>query len=201
MLSKLTLRNADTGRIAPFFIVFSFILIISAVFIPIVAVMIIQDVLFFSRDHWIFIRPTAAYVVFGAGMVWMAVVLLSTLFTKMWADRVEKPYRLTFLHMVLFLLAIPVYAYAVMHYTYLDDHGAHTNLLLSSEEKTIAWDDVTEVYREVDPETNRILSYTFSDGESDIYIPFRLTDTELRSHVRQVVNSYELDVTEIEAAG
>ncbi|TMW70093.1 hypothetical protein [Alteribacter natronophilus] len=199
MLSKLSLRDADTGRVAPVLVVSSLILIISAAFLPVVAVMVIQDVLYFSRDHWIFIRPTAAYVTFGAGMVWMAAVLLSTLFTKMWSDRRDQPYRLTFVHVVLFFIAFPAFVFGVNHYTYLDDQGAHTNQLFASGEKMIEWTDVTEVYREVDAESNRILSYTFSDGNETIHLPFRVTDTELRSHVRNVVNHYGLEVTEIEA--
>ncbi|PYZ96894.1 hypothetical protein CR205_14555 [Alteribacter lacisalsi] len=198
MLTRLSLKHADTSRVAPFLIAGAMIIGLSAFLLPFIAVMVLQDMLYFSRDHWIFLRPTAAYIFFGAGMLWMAAVLLSALFTKMWADRKDRTYNLTTVHLLLFLLAGPFFVFSVMHYTYLDDSGAHTNPLFAAGETTVMWDDVTEVVREIDPANNEILSYTFRDSEDAITLPFGQNSSELRGIVRNVVNGYELEVTEVE---
>src|SRR5699024_3032833 len=115
----------------PFVTTIGSIFIILSIFVPMPAVLLIQDMLFFSYEHLSFIRPTLAFVGFGAGMIWIAIVLFSFLLTKMYSEKKGRDYKLTGLHLVFLMLGFVLLAFSIFHYHYLDDYGIHSNAFLS----------------------------------------------------------------------
>ena len=190
-------RNTDADTLMPFITTTGLILMISAFFVPAVAIMFIQDMLFFSSDHWSFIRPAEAFIGFGAGMIWMGIVLFSLLFTKMYSEKTGRKYKLTGLHLVFLILAVPVFVFSVYHYAYLDEHGVQGNSFWSLSEDRIAWEQVEEVTRLVEEDSSRVLSYTFSSSDTSITIPYDTQDHKTVKAISHVVNVYNWDITDL----
>lgn len=191
------LRDADTDTLFPYIITCGLLLMISAFFLPIVAIMIIQDLLFFSADHWSFIRPGEAFIGFGVGMIWIAIVLFSFFFTKMYSEKKDRKYKLTGLHLIFLIFAIPVFVFSIYHYAYLDEHGIHGNSFWALSEESLAWEEVQEVTRVVDERTKRVLLYTFSDGYTSITIPYDPQDYQTVQSIKRVVQEYNWDIADI----
>lgn len=191
------LWHADSDSLTPFILASSLILIISAFFVPAAAIMYIQDLLFFSYDHLSFIRPSAAYIGFGLGMIWISIIMLSFLFTKMYSEKRERTYKLTGLHLTFLALAVPVFVFSVCHYAYLDEQGVHDNSFWSLSEDSIAWDDVEEVTRLVEEDSKRVISYTFSKSDTSITIPYDTQDYHTNQTISRAVDEYNWDITDI----
>nr|WP_275980166.1 hypothetical protein [Halalkalibacter alkaliphilus] len=173
------------------------LLLVTSFFVPIVAIMFIQDWLFFSVDHWSFIRPTAAYIGFGAGMVWTAIVLFSFLLTKMYSEKRDRTYKLTWLHLLLLGLAVPLFVFSITHYAYLDENGVQKNSFWTLSEDSIAWNDVIEVTRLVEERTKRVTAYSFTDGDLTITIPYDSRDYLTIQSINYVVDTYNWDIVEV----
>ncbi|MDZ5710635.1 hypothetical protein [Jeotgalibacillus haloalkalitolerans] len=195
MLNKI--RNIDADTVTPYISTAAVLLILSAFFFPAIAVMFIQDMLFFSYDHWSFLRPSEAYIGFGAAMIWVAIVLLSFLFTKMHSERKDTIYKFAGLHVVMMALAVPVFALSIYHYVFLDENGVTGNSFWTFSEEHISWDEVEEVTRLVDESNKAVLSYTFSDGEKSITVPYNSREYETRRAILSAVQMYEWEVTDI----
>lgn len=195
MLKKI--RNSDADTVMPYISTTAILLILTAFFLPGIFVMFIQDMLFYSREHWSFLRPSEAYVGFGAAMIWIAVVLLSFLFTKMYSERKNTMYKLAGLHVLLMAFAPLLFALSIYHYAYLDESGVTGNDFWTFAEEHIAWDDVEEVTRLVDEGNKAVLSYTFSDGETSITVPYNSREYETRRAILSVVQMYEWEVTDV----
>lgn len=170
-----------------FLIIFSFI-------VPFPAILFIQDMLFFSYDHLSFIRPTAAYVGFGVGMIWIAIVLFSFLITKIYFEKKARKYKLTGLHLVFLTFGFVIFALSIYHYYYLDEEGIHSNSFWSFSVDSMAWDDVEKVSRLVEEDSLRVLSYTFSNEDMSITIPYDTQDTDTSSAIYRAVEIYKWDV-------
>ncbi|WP_052131474.1 hypothetical protein [Planococcus sp. CAU13] len=190
------LRNADSDTLLPYILTSGLILLLSAAIVPAAAIMFIQDMLFFSHDHWTFIRPQAAYQGFAIGMVWISLVLFSLLFTKMYAEKKGKEYKLAGLHVFFFLLAVPAFVLAVFHYAYLDEDGVQVNPLWSFTEERILWDQVKEVKRTVEENTSRVLFYTFSDGDASLTIPYDSRDYKTVQAIKRAILQYNWETTD-----
>lgn len=191
------LRNTDSDTLLPYILTTGLILLLSAAIIPVVIIMFIQDLLFFSHDHWSFIRPQAAYQGFAAGMVLISLTLFSLLFTKMYSEKKRKDYKLAGLHVFLLALALPIFVLSVYHYMYLDEGGVQVNPFWSLSEKSIAWDDVTGVVRTVEENTSRTLSYTFENGEKEITIPYASEDYKTARAIQRVTFEYDWEIRDI----
>ncbi|WP_096200297.1 hypothetical protein [Bacillus sp. FJAT-45350] len=190
------LRNVDTDTLFPYIMTWGLLLLISSFFVPVVTVMFIQDLLFFSADNWSFIRPVEAYIGFGVGMIWIAIVLFSFLFTKMHSEKKNRTYKLTGLHLILFVVAFPLFVFSIYHYAYFDEHGVQGNSFWTLSEDSIAWDEVQEVTRTVAESSQRVMSYTFSDGDTSITIPYDPQDYQTVQSIKRVVNIYNWNITD-----
>lgn len=191
------LRNIDSDTLMPIILPSSIILIISSFFIPVAVIMFIQDMLFFSYDHWAFIRPAEAYIGFGLGMIWVSIVLLSFLFTKMYSEKKDRKYRLTALHFLFLILAVPVFVLSVHHYAYLDEYGVHGSSFWSLTEDKMAWEDVDNVTRLVEENSRTVISYSFSQGGTSITIPYDPQDFQINQAISRVVDLYNWDIIDI----
>ncbi|MDQ0351371.1 hypothetical protein J2R98_001185 [Alkalibacillus filiformis] len=188
------LKNIDSNDILPYISTTGLILIICSVILPVPVIMLVQDLLFFSYDQTSFIRPTEAYLGFGGAMLLIALILFSFLFTKMYYDKKDKEYNLTAVHLVLFVLSIVLLILPIYHYHYFDDQGVHSNTYWTFSEESIAWDDITEVSREVNEEDYAVLSYTFSNDEQSITIPFDYSDNDTNRTINYAVDAFNWDV-------
>lgn len=191
------LRNTDSDTLLPFVLTTGLILLLSAAIIPVVIIMVLQDLLFFSHDHLTFIRPQASYQWFAGGMVLISLTLFSLLFTKMYAEKKRKDYKLAGLHLFLLALALPVFGLSVYHYMYLDEEGVQENPFWSISEESISWDEVTGVVRTVEENTSRTLSYTFENGEREITIPYDSEDFKTARAIRRVTSEYEWEIRDV----
>lgn len=191
------LRNTDSDTLLPFVLTTGLILLLSAAIIPVVIIMVLQDLLFFSHDHLTFIRPQASYQWFAGGMVLISLTLFSLLFTKMYAEKKRKDYKLAGLHLFLLALALPIFGLSVYHYMYLDEEGVQENPFWSISEESISWDEVTGVVRTVEVNTSRTLSYTFENGEREITIPYASEDFKTARAIRRVTSEYEWEIRDV----
>lgn len=191
------LRNSDADSLMPYLMPTALLLMITAFFVPAVAIMFIQDMLFFSYDHWSFIRPAEAFIGFGAGMIWSGVILFSILFTKMYSEKKDKKYKLTGLHLILLALAVPVFVFSIYHYAYLDEHGVQINTFWTLAEESIAWEEVEQVTRMVEEDSSRVLSYTFSNSDTSITIPYDTQDHLTVKAIDRAVQAFNWEMTDI----
>lgn len=190
------LREIDADSLTPYILTIGLILLISAPILPVAVIMFIQDMLFFSYDHLSFIRPQAAYSGFAAGMALVAVTLFSFLFTKLYAEKKRRDYRLAGLHLFLLLLALPLFALSIFHYAYLNEDGVHVNPFWSLTEVYVAWDQVEHVVRTVDEGTSRVLSYTFIDGDVTVTVPYDSQDFQTVRTINRASLQYDWETTD-----
>ncbi|WP_227394588.1 hypothetical protein [Jeotgalibacillus aurantiacus] len=190
-------RNFDADSMMKYLLTAGLLMIIMAFFIPGFVVILIQDLLFFSADHWSFIRPMDAFLAFGTGMVIIGLTLISFLFTKLYAEKKRKTYRLTGVHILLIVLTLPLFVFSVYHYAYLNEDGAQANSFWSLSEQSIAWEEVEEVTRIVDEESLRVYSYTFSSDTGEVTIPYDPTDRETVRAIGFVVDSYGWELNDV----
>ncbi|KHF41622.1 hypothetical protein [Halalkalibacter okhensis] len=191
------LRNTDFNTLFPYLATSGMLLLVTSFFVPIVAIIFIQDWLFFSVDHWSFIRPKAAYIGFGAGMVWTAIVLFSLLLTKVYSEKRDRTYKLTWLHLLFLGLAVILFVCSITHYAYLDEDGVKKNSFWTLSEDRIEWDDVLEVTRVVDESTKRVTAYSFSDGNLTITIPYDSQDYLTVQSIKYLVDTYNWDIVDV----
>ena len=192
-----SLKNLDSDTLFPFIMTSGIILIISIFFIPIAAIMLIQDLLFYSPENWSFIRPGAAYKGFGFGMLWIAIVLFSFLFTKMFSEKKEWEYKLTGLHLINLPFAVLVLVLSIYHYAYLNENGVQGNSFWTFTEKSIQWEEVQDVTRLVEEGSLRVISYTFSDGTKNITIPYDSRDYHTSQSITRINQKYNWNITDI----
>ncbi|MFD1031351.1 hypothetical protein [Metaplanococcus flavidus] len=190
-------RDTDSDTLIPYVLTTGLILLLSAAILPVVVLMFLQDLLFFSHDHWSFIRPQAAYQGFAAGMVWLSLTLFSLLFTKMYAETKRKDYKLAGLHVVLLVLALPLFVLSIYHYSYLEEDSVHVNSFWSLSETSIAWNDVTAVTRTVETNTSRVLAYTFSNGDAELTIPYDSQDYKTARAISRIAGQYDWETIDV----
>jgi hypothetical protein len=191
-MKRRTQIDADT--LMPYVLTAGPLLIISAFFVPVIVIMMVQDMLFFSYDHWSFIRPRAAYLGFGGAMIWLAVCLFSLYFIKAAAEKKNWNDRSMSVHTVLMAAAFPIFVLSIYHYAYLDEAGVKVNAFWSVSEDEIHWGDVESVSRVVEEDTQRVTSYTFSGNGRTLTIPYATEDYQTRQAVNRVLSEYEWEV-------
>lgn len=132
----------DSEKAHQYVFVIAIILFISSLFMPLVFVFFIQETLYHSKLHWFYEAPTSAYVTFGIGMVWIAIVLFGYLFVKWKYDpRFSKS-----ITGLLLCISIPFFIFGVDNYHYLNDEGLHFNYLYTlNRVTTYEWKDFKEV--------------------------------------------------------
>lgn len=190
------LRNVDSDTLTPYIASTSLLLMILSVFVPFPAILFIQDMLFFSYDHLSFIRPTASFIGFGAGMIWIAIVLFSFLLTKRYSEKKERKYKLTGVHLAFLTLGFVMFVTSIYHYHYLDEHGIQSNSFWSLAEESLAWGDVEEVSRVVEEDSYRVLSYTFSSNDTSLTIPYDTEDPDTSNAINRAAEMYNWDVND-----
>ncbi|CAM3875533.1 hypothetical protein [Alkalicoccus chagannorensis] len=194
MLTKL--RNLESDTMTPYVLTTAPLLLLLAFFVPPAVIMLGQDTLFFSYDHWSFIRPDAAFQGVGAAMIWLAVVLVSWWATKIAAEKRERPYKLTGLHLTAAVLTLPAVVLSLSHYAYLDESAAVENKFFAVGETRVAWDDVEHVVREAEAGSRQVTAYSFEGREDTVTIPYDSSDYQTVQAISRVQDMYAWDVEE-----
>ncbi|KYG35083.1 hypothetical protein [Alkalihalobacillus trypoxylicola] len=185
-------KKVESDKLLPYVMSIGVILILTSLIVPMVAILFIQDFLFFSSSHWTFIRPSEAFIGFGLGMVWIAVVLFSLFFSMKWSEIKDKDYRWGPLHVLLGCLSIPIFLLSIYHYIYLDEQGVHEISIWSFSEEGILWEDIDHTTRLVQEGSQITISYTFSDGERDITIPHDPQDYLTNTAIDRAIDTHQL---------
>lgn len=122
-------------------IIIAFMLSILA---PITLMTILQDIFHFSRSHWIFLAPISAYIMLGAGFVWIGIMLILFLVLQSKREKHNKKAPVWVLAIgipvaVLFLVL------SINNYYYFQDQGITYSPLFSVSPQHYQWEDITEI--------------------------------------------------------
>ncbi|WP_280770989.1 hypothetical protein [Salipaludibacillus daqingensis] len=178
-------------------IVISIIFTLSAFFIPIIVIYIMQDVLYFSRDHWFLEAPISAYIIFIVGMLIVPIMSILYFITSFILKKNHISINVGWLFLIASLTFIPMSSLGVMNYYYLDEEGLHYNHLLATEETTYLWKDIAEIIPYVDEEDqyfSRLGIITEDGREVELSATFELL--QYRSQVFQLVENHGGEITE-----
>ncbi|WP_090842825.1 hypothetical protein [Alkalicoccus daliensis] len=141
---KNLINKIDHDDIDKVVIVAAVLAVIMAVFIPIVMVMLFQEIFFFDREQWLLSRPDLSYIVVIASFLIVPLAGITYFFTKkVWYKR--HPLIGGGFVLLLMLLAFPVAYMGMMHYYYMDDEGFTYSPIASLEEEFFPWKDAEEV--------------------------------------------------------
>jgi hypothetical protein len=171
-----------------------FILFLSSLFMPFVLIFWLQDLLYHSKSHWVFIAPSTAYISFFIGMILIPttltihLILISKLKQK-WIGWVTG---------LLLVCSIPFFALGVSTYYFLDDEGIHVNELMSLEETDYRWDTMKEL-KEVwvlDNGVSRLNEYimiTEDDTLINLSVAFREHHIKIKTY--QMLEQHGVKIT------
>jgi uncharacterized membrane protein len=117
------------------------ILFFSSFFMPFVMIFLLQDFLYHSSSHWLFIAPGSAFLTFFIAMITIPIILAIYLHAKTKSD--EKWIR--WVTCLIILSTIPFFLLSISNYYYFDDKGIHYNYLMSLGETDYQWENMMEL--------------------------------------------------------
>ncbi|PYZ95158.1 hypothetical protein CR194_06490 [Salipaludibacillus keqinensis] len=173
-------------------IVISIIVTVSAIFLPIIIIYILQDVFYFSRDYWFRTTPTSAYVIFIGGMLMIPVASVLYMIIKYVMDKKNMTIRIGWIFVIISLAVIPMSALGVMNYYYLDDNGVHYNHTLQTSETSYLWEEIIQIQPYSDEDNNQYFSHftlTTQDGRQ-VDMPASHEFLQYRQIVFQIVEDH-----------
>ncbi|KGX92076.1 hypothetical protein N781_02975 [Pontibacillus halophilus JSM 076056 = DSM 19796] len=173
---------------------------ISSMILPFILVPTIQDVLFFSKEHWMFVTPFSAYITGVIGLVASGVTLLVLLFAKIRTEYKDKKFSL-FHYIWVVPILVGTYYLAIHSYMYVQDDGIHYRQLGEFSATHLAWEDVTRVEKVIINDRSQISleGYELEDSKGNSY--FIENSAELRDNEYKIldqINHVEVTVTEKE---
>jgi hypothetical protein len=171
-----------------------FILFLSSLFMPFVFIFWLQDLLYHSKSHWVFIAPSIAYISFFIGMI----LIPTTLTIHLILQSKLKQKWIGWVTGLLLICSIPFFALGVSTYYFLDDEGIHVNELMSLEETDYRWDTMKEL-KEVwvlDNGVSRLNEYimiTEDDTELDVTAAFKEHHIKIKTY--QMLEQHGVKIT------
>jgi len=180
----------------PLKISFIVIFFISSFFMPFVLVILLHDVLHFSKSHWFFRAPFSAYVLGFSGLLLLSILLtLDEIIRSKREDDGKKTG--PWLIFVSIILSIICYVYAANNYYFFDDEGLHYNKMFELNQRDLYWDDFEKVEQVVTRENNMEVykEHVFFTKEGEEFvIPY---EPEFRSHRSEILYLIERTNTPI----
>lgn len=141
---KRLLNKIDHDDIDKVVLVLTILAVIMAVFIPVVMVILFQDIFFYDREQWLLSRPVLSYiVVIGSFLVVPAAAVIYFISKKIWEKKHPIYGGLFVLGLMLF--ALPVSYLGMMHYYYMDDEGFTYSSVMTTEEVFFTWEEAEEL--------------------------------------------------------
>lgn len=144
----------------------AFVLILSAIFVPLFFLIPIQGILFMPKGYWVFEPSLSAYITFISGILAISVLLIIKVWLAYRGDNGKKSRILITTGIVVALVFILL---SFNRYHYIDKNGIHINPLLSVQEIHYSWDDVEAVTQTVKVSGGVMrhdkLIFTFENGD------------------------------------
>jgi hypothetical protein len=161
---------------------------------PFVFIFWLQDILYHSKSHWVFIAPSTAYISFFIGMLLIPISLTIHLILK---SKAEWKW-IGWVTGLVLACSIPFFALGVSTYYYLDDEGIHVNELMSLEETDYRRDTMKEL-KEVwilDNGVSRLNEYfmiTEDNTEINLLAAFREHPIKIKTY--QILEQHGVKIT------
>ncbi|MBM7096221.1 hypothetical protein JSY36_10675 [Bacillus sp. H-16] len=191
-------RWMDTDHIMPVLITKGILLLIGVLFIPVVAVMYLQDLFFYEQTYWVLVRPREAYLLFGGGMLISAVLCFTLAISMSVADRRGKRNKLIIPHILAAVSTFPLFVFGISHYAYIDDFGIHESKPFSLSVTSFAFEDIEEVTRETVGNQHQRSLYTFKSGGEEISILNDVRDFRLRTGIARMLDENDWRVINLD---
>jgi len=191
------LRDIESDKIIRFILGTSVILLVFSFILPFPIVLFVQDMLFFSYDHLLFIRPRLAYSGMTIGMIVIALAMLSFLATKILSEKGDKVYRWTLPHLIVFVFGFVLMGLALNHYYFLEEGRVVENGFFSFSEEEVSLSEVVELRREVKKENYEVISYTFDRGDKELKIPYDSRDPDASQAIYYLIDLYEWELEDV----
>jgi hypothetical protein len=170
------------------------ILFISSLFMPFVFIFWLQDLLYHSKSHWIFLAPSSAYISFFIGVLLIPSALTIHLIIK---SKSEQKW-IGWLTGLLLVCSIPLFVLGVSNYYYLDDKGIHVNELMSLEETDYRWDTMREL-KEVwvlDNGVSRLNEYIMiTEDNTEIILSTAFREHHIKIKTYQKLEQHKVKIT------
>ncbi|TMW70319.1 hypothetical protein [Alteribacter natronophilus] len=143
--------------------------LLATFFLPFVLIAFIQDAVYFSPDHWLFLAPASAFYAIGGAFLWLAFLMLAYVAVYHIRDRrgKEVPYKWAYAAASVF--ALPLIAFGIANYYYIDESGIHYSALTTFSETSMPWESI-ESMQPVGDEEDYIAYYLFTAENGDYYM-------------------------------
>lgn len=169
MMSGYTITKKSKFDLSGYLIMSAFVLILSCIFLPFIAIYSYQDIFINNFESWLFGTSTYTYFMFAGSLIWFSIIIIIFLVyrSKMQMNERKAKY-LPFLFLL--IPGLVVILISLNHYFYLNDEGIHYTSLTNLQIQHYQWEDVVEakqhqkVNNGVMVEGN--LEFTFQNGES-----------------------------------
>jgi hypothetical protein len=168
-------------------------LFICSFFLPLFLIFILQDILFFSDEHWFFTAPPSAIYTFFIGLILIPISLTIYRLTLKFGKKFMK-----WITLSMILLSLPLFFLSVTNYYYMDDEGIHLNKLMSIQVTSYNWDDIKEVKEIYKMSMNEptLVEYEFIMKNNEmIKIPYRLDHRKISDNLINIIDQYKIKVT------
>jgi hypothetical protein len=170
------------------------IFFLSSLFMPFVFIFWLQDLLYHSKSHWVFIAPSTSYICFFIGMLLIPIALTIHLILKSKSERKW----IGWMTGLLLVCSIPFFALGVSTYYYLDDEGIHVNELMSLEETDYRWDTMKEL-KEVwvlDNGVSRLNEYIMiAEDNTEINLTAAFREHHMKIKTYQILEQHRIKIT------
>ncbi|PYZ98936.1 hypothetical protein CR205_10305 [Alteribacter lacisalsi] len=170
--------------------------LIGSFFLPFVLIAFVQDALYFSEHHWLFLAPTSAFYAIGGGLIWFAALILAYIVIYHIRDRKDRdvPHKWAFLTASLFM--IPMITAGIANYYYIDESGIHFSGLTTISETTFHWYEI-ETVQPVGEDDRYIAYYLFTSKNGEYYLmPYTQDFSQQRNRIMSALEENDVPVLE-----
>jgi hypothetical protein len=190
----MTIIKIDSEKITYRLYGIIFILFLSSLFMPFVFIFWLQDLLYHSKSHWVFIPPSTAYISFFIGMILIPTTLTIHLILK---SKLKQKW-IGWMTGLLLICSIPFFALGVSTYYFLEDEGIHVNELMSLEETDYRWDTMKEL-KEVwvlDNGVSRLNEYIMiTEDETELDVTAAFKEHHIKIKTYQMLEQHGVKIT------
>jgi hypothetical protein len=154
-------------------IMISFILLLSCLIVPLVAIYTYQDIFINNVQSWFFGTPKNNYFIFAGALISFSIIIICFLIYRSKMQMSERKVR----HLPFILLLVPgiiTILLSLHHYYYLNDDGIHYSSFSKLNVQSYKWEEVVEA-KQLQKVNNGVmiesdLVFIFKNGD-EIHLP------------------------------
>jgi hypothetical protein len=154
-------------------IMISFILLLSCLIVPLVAIYTYQDIFINNVQSWFFGTPKNNYFIFAGALISFSIIIICFLIYRSKMQMSERKVR----HLLFILLVVPgiiTILLSLHHYYYLNDDGIHYSSFSKLNVQSYKWEEVVEA-KQLQKVNNGVmiesdLVFIFKNGD-EIHLP------------------------------